>query len=424
MKSTAALLRSLWIAASLLGAVLVAPAAADWTQVPDVPTTQLFSAFANGDTLAVGADTAAYVSTNGGATWARSSKPAAGVFAVTGVWLRNGRLYAGTFGQGVAVSDNLGATWQAFNQGLVGGFLDSQLDVVDFQQVGDQLIVATAGAGPYARTLGGAGTWHPFSAIFEPEQASNMNSLAVAGTRLLAMAGANGEVFVRDPGDPDWSISFLDNIGLHPSLTGQTALFTGAGWVVGTNLGLFSSAAGVEPWTRHDPGLGPLNWTTFGSQAGHLFVAFDIAPGALVAETDDLGASFENPEFFPNAFIHNLMVSGTTLFAARGDGLWRRPLGTTSVPVPTASSALRLALAGPQPFRDQTRLSFDLPSAGFASIQLFDVTGRSVGERIEGSFEPGPHQVPVDARSLSPGVYTARLTAAGRTAAVRLVHVR
>src|SRR5262249_48040121 len=105
-----------------------APARADWTQVPEVPTTQLFSLFANGDTIATGADTAAYVSTNGGVTWSRSAKPAPGVQAITAVRVHRGRLYAGTFGQGVFVSDNLGASWTAFNQGLVGGFNNSQLD--------------------------------------------------------------------------------------------------------------------------------------------------------------------------------------------------------------------------------------------------------------------------------------------------------
>jgi photosystem II stability/assembly factor-like uncharacterized protein len=425
MRSTAVLLRCLGIGAALMGVLAAAPASAQWTPVEAIPATELFSAFSNGDTVVAGADTAVYVSTNGGSTWQRSSKPAAGVGAITALWVRNGRIYAGTFGQGVFVSDNLGTSWQSFNQGLVGGFLDSQLDVVDFQVRGDQMFAATAGAGVYARTLSG-GNWAPFGAVFEPNQDPNVNSLALGGNRLLAMAGGNGDVFFRDPGDPEWTISRLDNIGIHAGLQATTAVFTGAGWVVGSNNGVFSSAAGDKPWTRNDPGLGPLRWVTFASQAGHLFAAFDLAltPAAVVQESDDLGATWQNSEFFPDVFILNLVISGNTLFATRGDGLWRRSLGTTSVPVVTPIRALSFAVSGPQPFREQTRVRFDLPESGTASIELFDVTGRAAGERIEGTWSAGPHEVSVDASRLSPGVYTARLTAGSERAAVRLVHVR
>jgi hypothetical protein len=45
------------------------------------------------------------------------------------------------------------------------------------------------------------------------------------------------------------------------------------------------------------------------------------------------------------------------------------------------------------------------------------------GDRIEGWWSSGPHEVSLDARRLSPGVYSARLTAAGTSAVVRLVHI-
>src|SRR4029077_12970676 len=99
---------------ALAGIMLLVPAAsAQWTRVTDVPVTRLFTVFANGDTIAAGADTAAYVSTDAGATWKGSAKPVAGVAAIDAVRIRNGRLYVGTAKQGVFVSDNLGTSWQA-----------------------------------------------------------------------------------------------------------------------------------------------------------------------------------------------------------------------------------------------------------------------------------------------------------------------
>ena len=119
-----------------------APASAQWSQVAEIPATPLFSLFVNGDTVAAGADTTVQLSLDGGATWRHSTQPVAGVRAITAVRVMNGRLYAGTFGQGVFTSDDLGLGWQGFNQGLVGGFGDSQLDIDDLVPRGDTLYAA------------------------------------------------------------------------------------------------------------------------------------------------------------------------------------------------------------------------------------------------------------------------------------------
>jgi hypothetical protein len=413
--------RLAWFVLMTLGiAALAAPAAAQWSRVDALPGNELFSIWANRDTIAVGADTAVFVSTNGGANWSRSARPVAGVTSIQAVRIRNGRLYAGTFGQGAFVSDDLGATWSAFNDGLVGGILDTQLDLVDFAILGGTLIAGTAGAGVYARDLDGPGSWHTFGDVFEPNQASNVNSLALGGTRLIASAGANGMVFRRDPGDADWTISNLDNVGIHAGLSAMTAAWSGTGWVVGTNLGVFRSVAGQEPWTRTDPGLGSLDWVTFATQGHHLFAAFNVPLAAVMEESDDDGATWQDEEVLASVFVKQLAVSGNDLYAARGDGLWRRPAGTTSVAVGTTSH-LRFALAGPQPCRDVARLRFDLPAAGAVSIEVLDVLGRAVGDRLTGWWPSGPHEVSLDARRLSPGVYAALLSAAGQREVVRLV---
>lgn len=408
----------------ILGELAALPAHADWIPVPGAPATRVFSMSTTADTIVAGTDTSVFVSTDAGTTWRHSQRPAPGVFAVTAARMLRGRLYAGTFGQGVFVSDDLGATWQAFNQGLVGGFLDSQLDVVDLVPRGGELFAATAGAGVYAHTLAPAATWHPFGTIFEPEQASSVNSLALGGTRLLALAGANGMVFRHDPGQPEWIESDLDNVGVHAGAAAQNGLFIGSGWVVGTNVGLFLSAAGQEPWTRVDVGLGPLDWTSFAAMGTQLFAAFDIAPGAFVAVSSDGGATWTDPEFFANTFIQTLATAGDGLFAARGDGLWRRTVTTTAVPPVAAGSGLSFALASSQPFAGRATLRFELPRAGEATIQVVDVQGRAALDPVRRSWPAGPSQVTIDAGSLAPGVYTAVLTTAGQRELVKLVHVR
>ena len=408
----------------LLAVGLAGPAWAQWNPVPDIPSTELFSLFANGDTIATGLDSMVYVSTNGGQTWKRSTKPVAGVLAIEAVKVHRGRLYAGTFGQGVFVSDDLGTTWSAYNQGLVGGFADSQLDVVSLQVRGDSIYAATAGAGVYVRSLAPVSSWAPFGTQLEPNQASTVSTMTLGGDgRLLVLSGANGQVFFNDPGDTDWSVSNLDNHGIHAGLQSTTGLWNGTSWIVGSNLGVFGSAAGEEPWTRTDVGFGPLNWVAFASLGSRFFGAFVGFTFAVVEESDDGGATWQNEEDFPGVFIRDLAVSGSTLYAARGDGLWRRSAGAVSAGGP-APSRLSFAVAGSQPFGDRAHLRFELAEPGSASIEIFDVHGRKVGDTIEGSWTAGPHIVAVDATQMSPGVYAAVLRANGARESLRLVRVR
>ena len=418
--------RALVLRAALAWSILAAaPASAEWARVTDLPVTNVFSLFSNGDTLAAGVDTAVYLSTNGGASWRASTKPTPTVTSIPGLWVRNGRIYAGTFGQGIFVSDDRGATWQAFNQGLVGGLFDTQLFIQDLVTRGDSLYAATSGAGVYVRSLIGASTWHPFGAAFEENQSSNLNRLALGGSRLLATAPGNGFVFVQDPGDPDWTVSNLDNVGPHAGLASQSGVWTGTAWVVGTNLGLFHSASGQEPWARLNPGVGTINWAEVAVDKRHLFIALDVVTGAWLEESDDDGASLHSPEFQAGVFIFKLAAGKNDLYAARADGLWRRPLGAvTSVPVDEAPGVLRFAVAGRQPFGSSTRLRFELPRDGSISIELFDVQGRLVGSPIEGWQAAGSHEVALDARSLGAGVYFARLTAGRTRGVVRLIHVQ
>jgi hypothetical protein len=418
-----------WLAPLRLGVLALmlsgaAPASAQWSRVTEVPVTQVFSVWSRGDTIAAGADTAVYLSTDAGVSWKTSTKPVAGVGAIDAVRMRNGRLYAGTFGQGVFVSDDRGTTWNAFNQGLTGGVLNSQLSVSALAVRGDSLVAATEGAGVWVRNLAATSVWQPFGSVFSPNQADNVSSADLGGTRLIASAGGNGMVFFRDPGDADWTVSNLDNIGIHAGVLAREAVWTGTGWVVGTNAGLFHSVAGQEPWTRVDPGLGSIDNMTFATAGHHLFVAIDLPAAAVIEESDDDGASWPIGEFQSGVFVLKMAVGGGSVYAARGDGLWRRPVGIASVPEAGRPSALRFAVSGPQPFRDHVGLRFELSSPSHVTIEVFDVQGRKTAVGLAGDWPSGAHEVRLDTRELRPGIYAARLSANGAHPSVPLVLVR
>ena len=415
------LLRSIAAAGLAVGA-LAGPAAAQMTRITAIPPHDVYALRILGDTIVAGVDTAAFVSTDAGASWQLTSRvaPATLVFAVL---MRNGRLYAGTSGQGVFISDNLGASWQAFNQGLVGGFANSQLDISDFELRGDDLFASTFGAGVYVRNLASADTWHHFGEEFEPNQASNVNDLAIAGTRLLACAGANGSTFHRDPADADWTIDFLINGTLHPGQAAQTALFTGSQWIIGTNIGVFLSPDGEPPFTPSATPLTNLSWSVFAQHGSTTFAAFDSVNRILFASSHDAGAHWTIDERVFLPFAYRLAVHGDDLYAARTDGLWVRHLDSdTAVGPGTPRSGLHFALAV-QPVRDVARFHFELPAAGTVALELFDVSGRRAASRIEQFRGAGTHELAVNERALRPGVYSARLTSGTARETVRLVRV-
>jgi hypothetical protein len=104
--------------------------------------------------------------------------------------------------------------------------------------------------------------------------------------------------------------------------------------------------------------------------------------------------------------------------------LWRRSIGTLSVPGERTHAGLALAIAGAQPVAQDVRLRFNLPEAGNATIEVFDIAGRRAAELAQPSLSAGPHEASMSASGLDPGVYAVRLTAGRRQEVVRLVRVR
>jgi hypothetical protein len=407
-----------------VGLLLAGPAHAQWTRVTATPAVDVFTVRTQGDTIVASADTSVFVSTDAGITWHGSPNPAHADVPIDAVWIRNQRTFAGTFGQGVFVSDDLGITWQPFNQGLTGGFANSQLFVSDFDARGDDLFAATEGAGVYVRNLATADTWHPFGAVFEPNQASNVNDIALGGERLFACAGANGTAFYRDPGDGDWTVTFFSNNDVIAGLVARTAFWTGSRWVVGTTSGVFVSLDGAEPWTPASiPLVGLATGPVFARGGPRLLAVFNTTGGVFLEESHDEGATWTVIERLPSGFVYQLAARGTDLYAAAQDGLWVRSLDTASVDPGGEGGGLRFSLAGSQPARDVARFRFELPRAGTASLDVFDVTGRRAADRIGGSWTAGAQEVTLDVRGLAPGVYAARLTSGGVSGVVRLVLV-
>ena len=408
---------------ALVAAVAAHPASAQWSRVDQLPLANIVSVWSSGSTIAAGSDSTAFVSTDLGATWAQTSTIAPGATAVRAVRLRNGLLYAGAYGRGVFVSSDMGASWQSFNQGLTGAFADQQFNISDLLFHGDTLYAATEGAGVWIRNLAAGGTWSRYGAL---DQADYTEGIDASDTRLFAATGNNGDAYYRDPGDPDWTMTLLLNGTTAAGLAPSSVVWTGASWLVGTNIGVFRSPVGQEPWTYTDFGLRPLFFTSFALTHGIVLTHFANNQGTGIEYSRNDGATWQVLDAQPGVFTFAIEAVDDQLYAARVDGLWRRSIAAiTNAPAADGGgSGLHFAVQGRRLTQDDVRFEFQLPGSGRARIDVFDVSGRRVAVVVDETRSAGPNEVRWSMSGLSSGIYLARLSAIGRSEAAKLVRVK
>jgi len=104
------------------------------------------------------------------------------------------------------------------------------------------------------------------------------------------------------------------------------------------------------------------------------------------------------------------------------------PVSLTPLPrvIPIVTS---LALAAPNPFRDQTVIAFDLAQSGPADLTIYSAGGRRVRTLLAGTQEPGEYHLSWDGRdehgnAVGAGVYYMRLVAGGRHYTRPIVRLR
>jgi hypothetical protein len=109
---------------------------------------------------------------------------------------------------------------------------------------------------------------------------------------------------------------------------------------------------------------------------------------------------------------------------------WELILPVSEAPNPARPTAFSLQPAFPNPFNPATVIRFQMPEAGWVTLEVFDVNGREVGLPSGTAvglgdapkwYPAGTHEMIFDGSGLSSGIYLYRLTANGRSAAGKMV---
>ncbi|MCY3487494.1 MAG: T9SS type A sorting domain-containing protein [Bacteroidetes bacterium] len=99
-----------------------------------------------------------------------------------------------------------------------------------------------------------------------------------------------------------------------------------------------------------------------------------------------------------------------------GDGFWEvfsaeyYHLAGDSPTVPSPSD-LVLYPNFPNPFRDETTISYILPETSHVQITIFNILGQNVQNVTDRTYEAGGHAITLNLRGLAPGIYWVRMEA-------------
>ena len=221
--------------------------------------------------------------------------------------------------------------------------------------------------------------------------------------------------------------------------------FTGHGPIVLTNqdsiphiVEVTRSTNGVR--TRYPvPGFGSITIPSFnGSPITGFTMAIDnpdITPAELTVEIpyryqvtspgQSAAPFFTARPRRPDTLSDVLTLTGTGASLGAGSSMYavaHSPSVTVDVPLPgfaPAAGRVTMRPAFPNPFRERTRIAFELPSAAHASLTIFDVAGRTVRRAESADLPAGAWGFDWDGRNdhgarVAAGVYFYKLTVAGQ----------
>jgi hypothetical protein len=159
---------------------------------------------------------------------------------------------------------------------------------------------------------------------------------------------------------------------------------------------------------------------TVGAPGGeHGITSVDLSPFGLTVLDVLEGNTWYLPERSPTIYPATRPGGGTMTYVI--DDV---PETGVLRPGPGAVLAIRAVVPNPSPGR--TRIDFAIPRAGNARLEIYDLTGARVRTLLDGPVEPGLRSVTWDGRgsggrSVSTGVYFARLSVAGQTVSRRVL---
>jgi len=202
---------------------------------------------------------------------------------------------------------------------------------------------------------------------------------------------------------------------------------------VGTNLfagtsygGVFLSADNGTSWTEANTGLTGMKMVVLSLKASGTNLFAGTEDGLLL--TTNNGAMWTDiSSGLTNMRIVALAVNDSNLFAGTwGSGAWKRPLSelVTSISSNKLPDGIFLLRNYPNPFKSQTTIQFNLPTASFVKLSVVDMQGSEVTTLLNEQLRSGNHEVKWDATAYSSGIYYYKLFAGDNVETKKMILIK
>ncbi|MFH1311985.1 MAG: T9SS type A sorting domain-containing protein [Candidatus Eisenbacteria bacterium] len=182
-------------------------------------------------------------------------------------------------------------------------------------------------------------------------------------------------------------------------------------------------------------------WTAFGSEAGlgifaNVVTVNPVNPTVVYAGGQGVYRSIDGGTTWTDfsaglpgdAYVTSIVADGeygtTLLLGTYDDGIYRRSESLSGAE-PKRESGQLILTAGPNPFRSETKISYQLPTASHTSVAVYDVSGREVTTLVDRSESAGEYQLGWNGhdragRQVGPGIYFVRIRS-GQASAVKAI---
>ena len=294
---------------------------------------------------------------------------------------------------------NAGENWFAQSSGLTG----QQININDIHFLNSNTGILGVDSGKILKTTNAGVNW-------------NIKSLEVYDyiiavwylNPLVCIASSDGGIFRSTNGGENWFEQTLGPFGAGLDLFFSDSL---NGLCVASINESYKTTNGGDNWLRIlNTGRDAALYSVYSLNDSFSYaVGRDEFYGYIVKSTNgglnwtrlpNFTSNSLNAIFFVNSNTGYISGQYGTLLKTTNGGMTFVNLNTTGIP-----EAISLHQNYPNPFNPKTKINYEVRTANFVSIKVFDVTGKEVVTLINENKSPGSYDVELNAVNLTSGIY-------------------
>jgi hypothetical protein len=338
-----------------------------------------------------------YFSSDNGLHW-NSCRPYqydGGIYAFTAT---DSFMFAGSGGNGIFRSDPQDSNWQAVNNGL------TNLTVYALICIDNTLIAGTADSGVFISTNCGL-EWTASNAGLTE---TGIHALAVQGTNIFAGLAGKAGVFLSKNNGLSWSSS---TIGLYDTVVNSLKEMNGYLFAGTWKSGVYQSIDSGLNWQACNTDLPMRDITTFSVYNDNIITG---GAGGVYLSTNQGGSWVEMNQGLPGFYVSASTVNTSFVFVSNWyNGVYRRAISDMIVEVRESDKNIiqqaSLLQNFPNPFNSITNFRFQITQSGFVTLKIYNILGREVSTIVAKEMIAGNYTQRWESKDLPSGIYFYRL---------------